>query len=335
MISKCSAGESERSVKTARRAKNDPIFGRERPLQGMPACELFMVIVLLQGGLGNQMFQYASALGTCHAGEALYADLHTLYDRTTDSATFTPRRYGLGIFPNLRIRKIPNLVHSIFNRPELPWRIMRRLVGGRFARIGQYNNEFFPELLKRRRSVYLDGYFQSEKYFLPKRAELLSDFAFPELDEENAMLAAAIRSRKDAVSIHIRRGDYLKPEILRYHGILTLEYYQECIRQIRSQTEQPHFYIFSDDPAWCRENLGLEGPEVTYIGDQNADAAWKDMCLMTHCAHHVVANSSFSWWGAWLSQRNGLNFAPADWFNPKNVSFEIGDIVPEGWKIVS
>jgi hypothetical protein len=284
---------------------------------------LNMVIVLLQGGMGRQMFQYAAALGALKPGETLYADLHGLYKPESQSVSFTPRRYGLGIFPNLNVKKVPKLVHHLFNSTQWFWWMLRRIAGRKISRIAQQRNKpLLPELQDRKRNMYLTGAFQNEDYFIAKRAQLLRDFAFPEPPEEFRVLAGAMSSHKDSVSVHVRRGD----EPANSAGALSKAFYLECIAQIRGKTEQPQFYVFTDDPLWCKEALGLEGGNVSYVPQPQPGAEWVDMYLMSQCAHHFVANTSFSWWGAWLSQRRGLNFAPASWAGPGS-----SEIIPRDW----
>lgn len=297
-----------------------------------------MIICALQGGLGNQMFQYATLIGIAREDESVLLDLHLLYDRTEASVIFTPRRYALSIFSRINPKRASSLVHRIFNRNEFMWRAVRRLAIRSIRYIENYDNKFCPELLSRNYSVYLNGYFQSEKYFREKRERLVHDFTFPELDEENKRIAEAIAAHPNSVSVHIRRGDYLKPEVLEYHGVVPLEYYTQAIRQIEEKVSNPYFYIFSEDVAWCQQNLGFLNGRMTLVGNINAKDGWKDMCLMTHCRHHIVANSSFSWWGAWLAQQDGLNFAPAAWFNRHStryrIEFNIEDIVPDWWTVI-
>jgi len=139
---------------------------------------------------------------------------------------------------------------------------------------------------------------------------------------------------ENSVSIHIRRGDYLKPPVLEYHGVLPISYYYNAIEIIRNKYKDITFYFFSDDEEFVKNNFTKIEPKI-YIYDNNGENSWKDMYLMKSCKHHIIANSSFSWWGAWLSDRDGITCAPKYWFNPKIAKFEISDFVPKSWHIIN
>ena len=134
--------------------------------------------------------------------------------------------------------------------------------------------------------------------------------------------------------MHIRRGDYISnPQTSRLHNICSLDYYVEASRQLTSLVADPHFYIFSDDPVWARDNLRLSHP-MTVVDHNPTSEAHEDLRLMSLCRHHIIANSSFSWWGAWLVDvPDKLVFAPAKWF--ENYAHDIQDFVPPRWHLVS
>jgi hypothetical protein len=188
-------------------------------------------------------------------------------------------------------------------------------------------NEFINLKTIKSSSVYLDGYFQSEDYFKSIREQLLSDFQFPGLNETARELENEIAASGTAVGVHVRRGDYLKPDILAYHGVLPLAYYQQAKREIESSVTNPHYFVFSDDPEWCRSNFSFLGSNAKIVS-QAVDNAWTDMYLMSLCKHHIIANSSYSWWAAWLNKNpEKLVVAPKNWF--ASIAIEI---VPSKWK---
>jgi len=293
-----------------------------------------MVIVKLQGGLGNQMFQYAAARGIAGHNKAIYLDLETLRKHHMDTPHFTARSYELGIFSGMSARAVrPTLVDFLTSNRLLP-RIVR--VFFKFHYIRQRENEFVQVPVNRPGTVvYMDGYFQSEKYFKIIEAELLKEFRFPVLHAKNRLIEEKIRSSKNAVSLHVRRGDYLKSDVIHnIHGVLPATYYTEALDKLRERHGSFEVFVFSDDIPWCKANIMCNGESATFVSGNNGAESWMDMALMSACRHHIIANSSFSWWGAWLSPERGDVLAPDRWFNPVNVNFDIRDFVPHHWQLL-
>lgn len=291
-----------------------------------------MKIGKLQGGLGNQMFQYA----TTRALEGdqmkkIYLDLSFLYKNTIATDTFTPRNFELDIFNNIRAKKLNSLQEKALFSNKILYRLFRKVFNLEITNIRQIENEFV--FLPKTKNIYLDGYFQSEKYFSSIRKNLLEDFTFPDLDKRNEELKKKIDTG-NSVSLHIRRGDYIKSEnVLKYHGVLSLDYYKKAIALLsKEESESLEFYIFSDDPEYAKENFAFL-PNKQIIDWNTGKDSWKDMALMQACKHHIVANSSFSWWGAWLSCKDGINIAPSNWFC-ESVSFDIHDFIPYNWHLI-
>ncbi len=174
----------------------------------------------------------------------------------------------------------------------------------------------------------LIGYWQSEKYFKDYEDAIRSEFSRTDpLDGPNEATAAQITS-STAVCVSVRRGDYVTvPAINRYHGVLPLEYYMAAVALVRRSLPDAHFFVFSDDLDWCRVNLLLGGSMTFVDHDQNRPA--DDLRLMALCPHHIVANSTFSWWGAWLATgKDGIVIAPKQWA----VAEDVGpDLIPERW----
>lgn len=287
----------------------------------------------LQGGLGNQMFQYAIARAFAKENEKIVLDLNFLKTYNVSSQTFTARNYELNVFPNLNVKTnsyIPNLFYGKNIFKSLCIRMLQ------IQTIKQFENELVEIPLKYK-SVYLDGYFQSEYYFKSIRNSLLNDFRFPELDMQNLTIQREILSNNHSVSLHIRRGDYAQlANVGGYHGILPLIYYTLAIDSLQSKIGSDiKVFVFTDDIEWVKNNFKYKNLEFTFVEGNTSSNSWKDMALMSMCRHHIIANSSFSWWGAWLSTRNGYKYAPANWFNPERVVFNIQNIVPTDWNIVA
>jgi hypothetical protein len=280
---------------------------------GRPA----LIISTLAGALGNQMFQYA-------AGRALALRRGT--ELALDLGWLAPRSrfvYELGVF-QLDVELVWTYRHM--RRARL--RELLRLAPP--ARLQDWKREGFtfdPGVLELPANARLAGYWQSEKYFADHADAIRADFEFHEpLDERNAAAAAEITA-STAVALHVRRGDYVTdPGARSYLGALPLEYYRDAAELVRSYAPDPHFYVFSDDPAWCRTHLRFGSP-TTFV-DHNQGRGHDDLRLMTLCRHHVIANSSFSWWGAWLARPDGqIVVAPRRW----GADADAGDIVPERW----
>jgi hypothetical protein len=288
-----------------------------------------MIVVKLIGGLGNQMFQYALAR---HLAEKRQA---TLKLDVLEFETYELHEYSLGHF---------NIRESLASAEEVALltmapggtvkRFVRRLLGLPKLLPATYIREkqdfhFEPEALSLPDGVYLDGHWQCEKYFSDIRSIILKEFTvkYPQQGRDE-QLAALIKSC-DSVSIHIRRGDYVSdPKTSKLIGTTSLNYYHRCIERLRQTVKNPHFFIFSDDPQWVRDNLKLS--PATIVDHNNADTNYEDLRLMSQCKHHIIANSSFSWWGAWLNPRKDkLIFAPKRWF--ADDGFDTKDVIPGGW----
>jgi hypothetical protein len=295
-----------------------------------------MNIIELRGGLGNQMFQYATARGISN-GKKIIVDPSFIIKHQKVGHAFTPRELDLLVFKDIKLKIAGKSYIRILHTPGYLHEAIRRLLLPGLTFYKQKENEFIPEILSNNKSAYISGYFQSEKYFKHIRKQLLGEFRFPELDTENGQHSVQIKSSNNSVSIHVRRGDYLKPDIKSYHGILPIDYYKRAVDFLKSYISRPNYFVFSDDPEWCKVNLNFLGENVSFIQNNILPGdAWKDMYLMAQCKHHIIANSSFSWWGAWLSDfSNGLNLAPYRWFNPEMATFEINDIVPSSWHIIN
>jgi Glycosyl transferase family 11 len=288
-----------------------------------------MIITQLNGGLGNQMFQYA-------AGRCLAYSLKT--ELKLDISRFrqdTFRNYDLSVFSireNIASDADLNRV-----RHPLPWMIkhpiktlksvVRQDVTVRYVKESQYH--FDPAFFNLPENVYLEGYWQSEKYF--KKIEPLIRQEFRLHTEPKAPVQElAVRIREgNAISIHIRRGDFVKNAATNAtHGVCSPDYYHQAVEKISRQVDDARFWIFSDDPAWVKENITVGYPSY-YVSDHHFNN-YEDMYLMSCCRHHIIANSSFSWWGAYLDSNPGkIVIAPKRWFKKTDISTT--DLLPESW----
>lgn len=288
-----------------------------------------MIIVRIIGGLGNQMFQYAAGrrLAATH-GTALKLDL-------SDFKKYNLHAYGLSVFKINEVLATQKEI-QLFKEPDSGSlrkglkKLLRRPSKLGITHIREKQYHFAPEILTMPDSVYLDGYWQSEKYFSDIANIIKDEFTvrFPQT-ERNRDLALQITSC-ESVSLHVRRGDYITDEKTKtIHGTCDLAYYGHCIAHLAQRIPHPCFFIFSDDPDWAEKNIKTTYP-VTFIGHNGPEKNYEDLRLMSQCKHHIIANSSFSWWGAWLGQHQGtIVCAPKRWFNAP--TFNTKDLLPDSW----
>lgn len=282
-----------------------------------------MVIIKLMGGLGNQMFQYA--LGRHFA---LKHQTQLKLDISYFS-TQKKRNYELSVFNIEGAFASPEEIKTFSGRnPNHKETLFSLLFNHPKTYVRKREIKFYPHILSLPDNVYLDGYWQSEKYFKDIADIVRQEFTVKTPpSEKNRELEQRIAAA-ESVSIHFRRGDYVtEPTTHDYHGICGLEYYTQCIKLLAKKVSNLYLFVFSDDMEWVRCNFKSSFP-ITYI-DHNAGKAFEDLRLMTQCKHHIIANSSFSWWGAWLNPRHDkIVLAPQKWFkNP----FCNRDIIPSHW----
>jgi hypothetical protein len=201
---------------------------------------------------------------------------------------------------------------------------------GRRAAVREHGFGFSPAVLSTVPPALLIGYWQTEKYFASIAGELRKDFTLRHAPCEHALQALRQVVGSDAIAVHIRRGDYVHDQKTNaYHGVCGLEYYERAARLVAERLKKPHFIVVSDEPQWANQHLRLPWP-TTYVAHAPRCVPHNDMWLMSMCSHHVIANSSFSWWGAWLSEsRNKIVVAPKAWFRGAEV--DTTDLIPQGW----
>ena len=290
-----------------------------------------MIIVKIIGGLGNQMFQYA-------AGRRLSL-LHQVPLKLDIGAFehYELHRYSLSPFRIQEELATPGDVAQVRGTSK---RGLDRIV----FRLSQklkpyYKRSIFAEstlspfdsnIIKTPEHVYLDGYWQSEKYFVDIEDVIRREFAVKyEQDRQSREIAEQIANTQ-SVSIHVRRDDYVSnPKTRRVHGVCNQDYYKQCVSLIAKRITNPHFFVFSDDPGWVTDNLRLDYP-TTFVTHNDATKNYEDLRLMSMCKHNIIANSSFSWWAAWLNANpDKIVLAPRRWFNDS--SLDTRDLLPEDW----
>lgn len=253
-----------------------------------------MIITKLQGGLGNQLFQwgYGKSLAEKHKTE-LFLDV-SFYDNQYGN---TYRNFELFKFPNIKdINQYTNKQNSIQIIDDFNYKIFDY----------ENNNNYF-----------LNGYWQSEKYFIDIKETIRKELSIGNETQEklNKFIIG------DCISLHIRRTDYITSN--GFHPVLTMDYYNLALEKIK---DYDNILIFSDDIEWCKKNLSFKN--MIFI-ENNTNI--EDLWLMSLCKHNIIANSSFSWWGAWLNENQSkIVVAPNDWFGAQTNLNNL-DIIPDNW----
>lgn len=291
-----------------------------------------MIVIKMMGGLGNQMFQVALACKLKHLQREVKVD--TSYFASLNEAEMlqkdTPRDCALALF-DLNLEEAEPAEIERLQNPQMSWsrKVLYKLTGRRREQKVYVENshKYLPALLQIE-DAYLMGYWQSEKYFKDIRSEICKCFAFAkiELTDKNAEMKEQM-GVEESVSIHIRGGDYLQKQNQNlFGGICTRKYYEMAIDRIRNEVQNPSFYVFTNDIEWAQKVLpsDMNFQFITWNGEEKA---YIDMILMSKCRHHIIANSSFSWWGAWLGRQEGITIAPMRWMHDT----EVEDIDCEGW----
>jgi len=290
-----------------------------------------MVIIKLMGGMGNQLFQYAVGKAvSAKSGKELKMDISGYENQ---DAIITPRSYALSIF------KIEEKFASAGEIGKFLQNKNKKNISGKIKSLFFNKNSsayfvepkftFNPEVFDFNEPVYLEGYWQTEKYFKDITDIIRKEFVLKdEYSIENKEITKKIKNC-NAVSLHIRRGDYVTSATTnKFHGICSLDYYEKAVRHIADGVQDPNFFIFSDDIEWVKENLKIDHP-AAYVSD-GVLKDYEELTLMSYCKHNIIANSSFSWWGAWLNNNpEKIVIAPKQWF--ADTSIDISDVIPENW----
>lgn len=286
-----------------------------------------MDIVRIRGGLGNQMFQYAFAEALRSYGREVACSLG-FYRKCPNAMRFCLEQ----VFPNIELNEIDD---DTFNSIDNKWIQIKQNKTDLDKFLVDYENRFFwveeikyrsrfDENIFRTKNCVFVGYWQTEKYFKNIADEIRKIYTFQCAEDELIQLSDQLRN--NYYSIHIRRGDYLNNKS--FEGICTEEYYKKAIDYIYSKNGKAQFIFFSDDIKWIKHNFQLSG--AIYCEDSLFEhyQDWYDMYLMSKCCGNIIANSSFSWWGAWLNENpNKIVIAPKRWHN----AYDAPDICPEEW----
>ena len=290
-----------------------------------------MIIVRVTGGLGNQMFQYAMYKSLEKKGKLVKLDSKSFYETKKEHNGYELERI-FDIKPNKPTKE--DLEKFDENNISTLFKIKRKLFGDKKFVYDTKEYVFNKDVYKLKNS-YLNGYWQSIKYFEGIENDIKKDFRFKnQLDNKNLEILNEIEN-SNSISIHIRRGDYMCPENYNMYGcIATPTYYKKAIKVIEEKVENPTFFVFSNDMDWVKKNIQINS-RVFYIDINSGNGSYKDMQLMSNCKHNIIANSSFSWWGAWLNEnKNKIVIAPKKWINREDVDSNKIELFCEGWTLL-
>ena len=285
-----------------------------------------MIIVRITGGLGNQMFQYAIAKSIAKKRNDIFKLDILFYPKQT------LRKCELNYF---------NIEENIASEEECVklrgredfWFKIKNKIGLKIKRPYSYYQEkeitkFDENVFKLKGDIYLDGYWQNENYFKDIRDEILKDFTLKQdISKEAKEYLNQIKNSK-SISLHVRRGDYIQnSHTNKVHGVCDLDYYKMAITYILQKVDNPIFFIFSDDINWCKKIFDFLENKIFV---DKTKSAIEDLELMKNCTHNIIANSTFSWWGAWLNEnKNKIVIGPNQWFVKKE--WKNLNLVCEGW----
>ena len=301
--------------------------------RNLPAPFVTVIVTNFTYGLGNQLFQYAT-------GYALASLNNTEHVMDIVSGLSVPRESNhIYLFsPESREASFPELLElsNVFSLSPSKLAdirydedVLRSLDPKLVIESGM---GYEPSLRSNRiANGYLLGYWQSYLYFEDCIDDLRRQFQLRQRPLEQTQRLAETIQQSNSISMHVRRGDYLKPAHASFHGNLTIDYYAAAIDLIAKRTERASVYVFSDDIAWTKTNSKFSIPTI-FVDHTSAATAHEDLYLMTLCRHSIVANSTFSWWGAWLSKRDGIRIAPRRWFAIEKLNQTTETLIPKTWE---
>lgn len=287
-----------------------------------------MIVVRLYGGLGNQLFQYAvgRALAIKNADE-LYLDTSWFSKKKPG---VTPRKYELSQY-RIKAKTLRAPLSMITFWYKIP--LIRNIVPNWPLRL--YKEKFFgfdPTINELERNVYLDGYWQSYRYFEKIRSDLVNEIQpISPPSKDDLKIVSMLMNIENSVCVHVRRGDYISnPNAAKVHVVCDVGYYERAKRIIESKIENPTYFFFSDDMRWVRTNLNW-GRSAIFVEHNSEISAFQDLRLMSMCRHHIIANSTFSWWAAWLAGNavEQVKIAPKRWLTTQN--HDLDYLIPSEW----
>jgi hypothetical protein len=296
-----------------------------------------MEVIVFSGGLGNQLFQYAFYLAKQRSSVDLCINTYSIRREGKHNGLELEKLFGIHVdsYESWRVRLVRKLL--IFQKKKYFQTISTLLLhiikctGVQIVQEKGYSVFNSGYLQSRKGFVLYFGFWQSPLYFDAVQNEIRRLFSFGKLPLSGKTQTLLTRIQaQESISIHIRRGDFLSSETQNvYAGICDKAYYAKAIARINEQTEHPFFVVFSDDPEWVKADFPLSN--AVYVDWNCGENSWQDMYLMSQCKHNIIANSTFSWWGAWLNEYSEkLVIAPVRFVN----NAKTPDIYPGNWMLI-
>jgi hypothetical protein len=287
-----------------------------------------MIISNIIGGLGNQMFQYAAGKSlSINKNEEFKIDIRNFkkYFRKFELNTVFDCKINFASKNDLE--DILSWQKNLFFQELLKMKQFKFLRKKNF--IVEPHFHYWEDVNKLKKNIYLYGYWQSEKYFINNEKDIRKNFQFKQpLIDKNLKISNDIKN-SNSVSLHIRRGDYLTNKKNSFIGICSTDYYKNAISIISSKITNPVFYFFSDEMEWVKKNF-TNNLNIKFVDHNDKQKSHFDLQLMSLCRHNIIANSSFSWWGAWLNTNaNKIVIAPQKWLQCGSLITK--DIIPNSW----
>lgn len=287
-----------------------------------------MIIVNVCGGLGNQLFQYAIGRRIALArGVELVLDT-SWYRRLHRRRSVTARQFELGDFHVSARETRPEEARKARNSTHRFWRHFPLIP--RYDVVREVSKRFQPDVFQAKDGTYLLGFWQCPRYFEDIRTVLMEDLAIRvPLSREEKLTEDRIIESQNAVAVHVRRGDYVTlASAAKFHGTCGVEYYQNAVTEMEQRLGRPNYFVFSDDMEWARNNLSFMR-DACFVAGEEGRPSCVGIHLMASCKHNVIANSSYSWWGAWLGRElDRIVIAPKHW------SFggpQSAEVLPASW----
>jgi hypothetical protein len=279
-----------------------------------------MIISRIHSGLGNQLFQYAAGRALALRSKQEFKihptgfDMDNLITLQKNSDIYVYRLNLFNITAPIASAEEVRRLHEPYGWLSKKWNIFKQKY------IGHSYVNFFPHIYRIKGPAYLDGYWQTERYFDDYPDVLRQEFQLKDpLAGTAKSLSQKIKSAPQSCFIHIRRGDYVTLKLAQ-----DLKYYVDGIRYIKERYPHVSFFVFSNDIPWAKEHIDVQGSPLTFVSDPTCLTPQEELILMSHCNHAIISNSSFSWWGAWLiDSPKKTVIAPLQW--------GAKDVVPSGW----
>ena len=286
-----------------------------------------MIIINITGGLGNQLFQYAFGRALSIKNKCqLKLDISSYQNYEWHDYSLRP----FSIRENFADKSDCELLKG--EKFSFVRKIKQNIFNNKKFYYSEKDLRFNEKYKNLANPAYISGYWQSEKYFKQVEEIIRNEFKIvipPSKPNQNLIKKI---EKENAISLHVRRGNYANiKHVNKVHGTSPLSYYNDAIKVLIPKIPDPVFYIFSDDIEWAKKNLIINN-ETVFVDFNNSTTDFEDMRLMSMCKHHIIANSTFSWWGAWLNDsKSKIVIAPKIWFNDVNKNNQTENLIPSNW----